>query len=157
VSTAAAGSTITQLLFRLGGYTFALPADSVRVIEDWRDPQPIPHAAANVLGWLTAPDGIALAVDLAPLFDLPSSEPRYLMLLEQSALNQQKNGAFIPADQIVGVRHLPSSSFGHRSIVPQFAQSPYVRAVGIDGDQVFQVLSPVALLHTVHPIETEES
>jgi chemotaxis signal transduction protein len=127
------------------------------LIEDWRDPQPIPHAAANVLGWLTAPDGIALTVDLAPLFDLPTGEPRYLILLEQRGHQKGGHGAFIPADQIVGVRHLPSGSFGHRSIVPQFAQSPYVRAVGIDGDQVFQVLSPAALLHTIHPIETEES
>jgi purine-binding chemotaxis protein CheW len=78
-------------LFSSGGARYAVFADEVMSITDWREPAALPHAPASVLGVVSIHGRMLTVLDLSQLLDLQklADNPTHILALngdEQLAL-----------------------------------------------------------------------
>lgn len=140
--------SLTQLVFRLGGYTLALPAEKVLSIADWEAPRRLPRRAPHVSGYLRIGSSAVPVLELPALLGIRAGEPRYRI-----HAGTAEEGLLLPATEILAVRQVPLEDFGRSALLPEFAATPYIHAMGIAGSQAFAVLNTDALLATLHPQE----
>jgi purine-binding chemotaxis protein CheW len=81
----------TLQLFSLGAAQFAVFADEVMTVTDWRQPAALPHAPASVLGVVSIRGRMLTVLDLSQLLDLQkrADSPTHILALngdEQLAL-----------------------------------------------------------------------
>ena len=81
----------TLQLFSFGEAQFAVLADEVMAITEWREPAALPHAPASVLGIVSIHGRMLTVLDLSQLLESPqrTSRPSHILALngdEQLAL-----------------------------------------------------------------------
>src|SRR5882762_3495265 len=93
----------TLQVFSAGSAQFAVYADEVMTISEWREPAPLPHAPAAVLGVVSIQGRMLTVLDLSQLLEQPqrSKNPSHILALrgdDQLALAIDRAGKIIAYD-----------------------------------------------------------
>src|SRR6266404_6339112 len=94
----------TLQIFSSGSARFAVFADEVMTISEWREPAPLPHAPAAVLGVVSIQGRMLTVLDLSHLLEKPhrSKNSSHILALrgdDQLALAITKPGDIIADDE----------------------------------------------------------
>lgn len=121
---------LTVLAFRMGQESYGIELSWVRGIHPLKDPAYIPGAPVFVLGIINLRGEILSVVDLKKIFDLPDDESGNVQPL--IILSNTEMEFCLVADEIIGVRHIPTDE-----ITPSLPTLTGVRSeylLGVSGD-----------------------
>lgn len=131
------------VIFRLGSLICAAPATSVREVISISPPTRIPGASASVAGLMNVRGTLLTVVDGRRLLGAPASPADSVLVLHQG---ERLVGLIV--DEVLDLAEVAEESLSPGAALPGVDPS-LVQAVGRQGDRVFALLDPVALMAPV--------
>lgn len=131
------------VIFRLGTLICAAPATSVREVIATSAPTRIPGADAAVAGLMNVRGSLMTAVDGRILLGFPAGVADAVLVLQQG---ERVVGLLV--DEVLDLAEVSEASLSQGDALPG-VDPELVQAVGRQGDRVFALLDPAALMAPV--------
>ena len=131
------------VIFRLGALICAAPATSIREVIASGTATRIPGALAAVAGLMNVRGTLLTVVDGRILLGYPAGPADSVLVLQQG----ERTVGFI-VDEVLDLAEVADDSLSHGDALPG-VDPRLVQAVGYQGDRVFALLDPAALMAPV--------